>query len=102
MARVRFDEPVREQSVMRFEMPDDALPPEHPARVLWHLLGRLDLSAFAKDAKAVDGHAGRPVLSLRMLLTLWLYAVSVGVGSAREIARRIGGDRAFEWITGGK
>jgi len=78
MARVRFEEPVREQGVMRFEMPEDALPPEHSARVLWHLLGRLDLSAFAKHAKAVDGHADRPVLSPRMLLTLWLYAISVG------------------------
>lgn len=102
MARVRFEEPVREQGVIRFEMPEDALPAEHPARVLWQLLERLDLSAFAKDAKAVDGHAGRPVLSPRMLLTLWLYAISVGVGSARGIARRIRIDRVFEWITGGK
>ena len=102
MARVRFEEPVREQGVIRFEMPEDALPAEHPARVLWQLLGCLDLTTFAKDAKAVDGHAGRPVLCPRMLLTLWLYAVSVGVGSAREIARRIRIDRVFEWSTGGK
>jgi len=102
MARIRFEGAVREQGVIRFEMPEDALPAEHPARVLWHLLGRLDLTSFTKDAKAVDGHAGRPVLCTRMLLTLWLYAISVGVGSAREIARRVRIDRVFEWITGGK
>jgi len=96
MARIRFEGPVREQGVIRFEMPEDALPAEHPARVLWHLLGRLDLTSFTKDAKAVDGHAGRPVLCTRMLLTLWLYAISVGVGSAREIARRVRIDRVFD------
>jgi hypothetical protein len=35
-----------------------------------------------------------------MLLTLWLYAISRGVGSAREIARRIRSDLAFRWIVG--
>jgi hypothetical protein len=35
-----------------------------------------------------------------MLLTLWLYAISVGIGSAREIARLVDGDDAFRWIVG--
>jgi hypothetical protein len=35
-----------------------------------------------------------------MLLTLWLYAVSRAVGSAREIARLTETDRAFRWIVG--
>jgi transposase len=58
----------------------------------------LDLSAFTVGAKAIEGHAGRPLLSQRMLLTLWLYAISVGVGSAREIERRTRTDDAFRWI----
>lgn len=37
-----------------------------------------------------------------MMLTLWLYAISVGVGSAREIARRTRSDEAFRWIVGDK
>ncbi len=37
-----------------------------------------------------------------MLLTLWLYAISVNVGSGREIERRLGSDPAFQWIVGDK
>jgi transposase len=97
---VRTREPVREQGVIRFEMPEDVLPLEHPARVLWRVVETLDLSAFLGDAKAVEGHQGRDVVSVKMLLTLWLYAISVGVGSAREIERRFATDVAFQWIVG--
>jgi len=98
--RVRTKEPVREQGVFRWEMLEDALGADHPARLLWQVLGTLDLSGFVRNAKAVEGERGRDVLSVRMLLTLWLYAISIGVGSAREIARRIHGDAAFRWIVG--
>ncbi len=98
--RVRTREPVREQGVFRWEMPEDALAADHPARLLWRVLGTVDLSGFTRDAKAVEGRQGRDVVSVRMLLTLWLYAISVGVSSAREIARRIHGDVAFRWIVG--
>ena len=37
-----------------------------------------------------------------MLLTLWLYAISTGIGSAREIVRRTLSDDAFRWIVGDK
>ena len=36
-----------------------------------------------------------------MKLTLWLYAISTGVGRAREIARLVRGDDAYRWIVGG-
>jgi transposase len=85
---------------MRFEMPEDTLPPDHRARLLWRIVETLDLSAFTADAKSVEGRQGRAVLSVRMLLTLWLYAISEGIGSAREIARRVGSDDAFRWIVG--
>lgn len=100
VGRVRTREPVREQARMVFEVPEDALPSEHPARVLWNVVQKLDLSAFTVEAKAVEGRQGRNILSRQMLLTLWLYAVSQGIGSAREIERRIGSDAAFGWIVG--
>jgi transposase len=102
MSRVRMGEPVREQGIFRWEMPEDALPEDHRARLLWRVVGTLDLSGFTRDAKAVEGRAGREVLSVRMLLTLWMYAISEGVGSAREIARRTPSDAAFRWIVGDK
>lgn len=100
MSKPRVTEPSRAQGVMRFEIPDDALAPDHPARVLWQALGKLDLSAFLVDARSVQGRAGRPTHSPRMMLTLWTYAISQGVGSAREIERLVQSDRAYQWIVG--
>src|SRR5207253_11493499 len=98
--RVRTKEPFRRQAVIRFEMPEDTLPENHRARLLWRIVKTLDLSAFTAGAKAVEGRQGRAPLSVHMLLTLWLYAISKGIGSARAIARRIRSDDAFRWIVG--
>jgi transposase len=98
--RVRTREPERNQVAIRFEAPEDVLPSDHRARVLWHLLGQLDLSPLLAEAKSVEGRQGRDVLSVRMLLTLWLYAISEGIGSGREIERRLKTDPAFQWIVG--
>lgn len=97
----RLKEPVREQVEMRFDLPDDALEPSHPARLLWRVLETLDLGEFERGVKSVVGRAGRPTHSPRMLLCLWLYGISRGIGSAREIARRVRDERAFAWIAGG-
>jgi transposase len=96
----RIAEPQRKQGVIRFEMPEDTLPATHPARVLWDVVGMLDLGAFLDGVKAVVGTVGRKVLSPQMKLTLWLYAISTGVGSAREIARLVRSDDAYRWIVG--
>lgn len=98
--RARVTAPNRSQVVVRFGVLEDELPPTHPARVLWEVTGTLDLSAFLVGVKAVVGTAGRSTLSPRMKLTLWLYAISQGIGSAREIARLTTSDSAFGWIVG--
>ena len=102
MAKVRTSEPQRAQGVIRFEIPEETLPSDHRARVLWGVVSQLDLSSFLSEAKAFEGHQGRDQTSIRMLLTLWLYAISVNVGSGREIERRLGSDPAFQWIVGDK
>ncbi len=100
VAKARLEEPNRAQSEIRFECPEDAIPPSHSAHVLWTVLGLLDLSAFSRNCGSVEGAAGRSMKSPRMLLTLWLYALSQAVGSAREIARLIKSDLAYRWIVG--
>ena len=102
MAKVRTSEPQRAQGVIRFEIPEETLPSDHRARLLWGIVSQLDLSSFLSEAKAFEGHQGRDQTSVRMLLTLWLYAISVNVGSGREIERRLGSDPAFQWIVGDK
>lgn len=96
----RIERLERTQGVIRFEIPEDGLPPDHPARLLWSVLGSLDLSAFLANARALEGGAGRSTKSPRMMLTLWCYAISRGIGSAREIERLTEQDLAFRWITG--
>jgi len=65
---------------MRFEIPDDALAEDHRARLLWRVVETLDLSAFTAAAKAVEGHAGRPLASVKMLLVLWMYVFTDVLG----------------------
>lgn len=73
---------------------------DHAARAIWSLVGRLDLSAFyrAIDSNAEEG--GRPAFDPQLLISLWVYAYSQGIGSAREVARRCEYDPAFQWLTG--
>ena len=96
----RVREPQRAQGEIRFEIPDAMLSSTHPARLLWDVLGTLDLSDFTKGCESVEGRAGRSLLSPRMVLTLWLYAISQAVGSAREIERLTTTDIAYRWIVG--
>jgi transposase len=100
--KVRVREPRREGQQIVFEIRDDSIPLEHPARLLWEVLGRVDLSAFVAQAKAVEGGRGGSIKSRRMLLTLWAYAFTQGIVSAREIERRLTkkNDHAFRWIAG--
>lgn len=79
---------------------DDVVGPHHPARLFWELFGHLDLHAFDREVKAVEGRAGRRPHSPQMLLTLWAYAFSQGIVHARAIARRVQTDLAFRWIVG--
>ena len=98
MPKVRIVEPDHQQIEIRFDDPDIVLPEDHPARLLFEVVKTLDLSRFTEKSKAVEGRAGRTVRSPAMKLTLWLYALSQGIGSAREIERRIKHDDAFRWI----
>ncbi len=72
----------------------------HPARAIWELVGNLDLSSFRQAIGAVEGVAGRPALDPQLLISLWIYAYSEGVSSAREISRRCEFDPAYQWLTG--
>lgn len=100
VAKPRIVEPQRSQGEMRFEIPDLLVSARHRARLIWEVLGTVDLSGFGENCGSVEGKAGRSLLSPRMLLTLWLYAISQAVGSAREIARLTVTDSAYRWIVG--
>jgi transposase len=74
--------------------------PEHPARAIWELVGRMKLDGFYAPIQAVEGSAGRTPWDPRLLVSLWIYAYSRGISSAREIARRCTYEPAFQWLCG--
>jgi transposase len=78
-----------------------AVPPEHRARVIWATVEQLDLTAFYDEIAARGSVAGRPAIDPKILLTLWLYAISEGIGSARHVARLCTRDAVYRWICGG-
>jgi transposase len=72
----------------------------HLVRAIWELVGRLDLKGFTAEIAAVDGVAGRSAFDPRLLISLWLYADSEGVGSAHEVERRCAYPPAYQGLTG--
>jgi transposase len=80
---------------------DDLVGADHPARLVMKLVDGLDLSAFYEPIEARAGVAGRDATDPALLVALWLYACTRGVGSARELARRCEDSAAFRWLCGG-
>ena len=90
----------RKQMLLRAVNVEQLIPDDHPARAIWELVGRLDRTPFYQEIEAVEGVAGRPALDPQLLISLWIYAYSEGVSSAREIARLCEFDPAYQWLTG--
>ena len=100
LARPRLGAVDRRQMVMRAIDVERLIAEDHPARSLWELVGRLDLSLYYAEIRAVEGRAGREHTDPQVLLTVWLYAYSQGMSSAREVAQRCEYEPAFQWICG--
>jgi len=99
--QARVLRPVRNQIGWVVRDLDAALPDDHPARAIWAFLERLDLSPFYSSIKSVLGHAGHPTTDPHVLLALWLFATSEGVGRARQIDRLCQEHDAYRWLCGG-
>lgn len=79
---------------------EELIEQDHPARAIWSLTGQLDLKGFYAPIQAVEGLAGRTPWDPRLLVSLWAYAYSRGISSAREIARRCAYEPPFQWLCG--
>lgn len=98
--KVRVKAVDREQMVMRAIDVERLIDEDHPARSIWEFVGRQNLSAFYREIRAMEGGLGRSPWDPRMMITLWVYAYSEGVSSAREIERLCEYHPAYQWITG--
>lgn len=97
----RVKRPDRRQSLLRAEVIDQLLPIEHRARAIVAAVEQLDLSAFYAGIAARGSDPGRPATDPAMLIALWLFATSEGVGSGRQLERLCERDNAYRWICGG-
>lgn len=99
--RPRVREPERRQVELRAIDLDSLLSMDHPARVIWGYVERLDLSVLEETIGAREHTPGQSPASPRLLLALWLYATSQGVGSARALERLCESHDAYRWLCGG-
>jgi transposase len=97
---IRVARPVRNQAEMIIRDLDSNLPQDHPARSIWSLIEKLDLSDFYASIQAVSNGPGRAATDPKVLLALWVYATTEGVGSARHLARLCEEHDAYRWLRG--
>jgi len=99
-AKPRYETIDREQLCWRMMDVERLIGQDHRARAIWEFVGRLDLSGYREEARAVEGKAGRPGWEPRLLISLWVYAYSEGVGSARAIEELCEWEPGYQWLTG--
>ena len=97
----RLREPKRDQIELRAVDIESLLGEDHPARLIWSYVEGLDLRELEDRIKARGETPGHPATSPRLLLALWLYAASDGVGSARALERLCESHDVYRWLCGG-
>jgi transposase len=90
----------RQQSMMAMICVEELIPADHKARAIWELAERKDLNRFTEPLRTAPGCAGRPAWDPRLLVSLWVYAYSEGIGSAREIERLMEWEPGMQWLGG--
>lgn len=97
----RVKRPDRRQSILRPQVIDELIPPDHRARAIVKFVEQMDLDAFYDAVKSRGTEPGRPATDPAMQIALWLFATSEGVGSGRQLERLCDRDDAYRWICGG-
>ncbi len=97
----RLREPVRDQIELRAVDLEALIGADHAARTIWAYVENLDLGALEETVRARAHTPGQAPVSPRLLLALWLYATSEGVGSARALAKLCTSHDAYRWLCGG-
>src|SRR5712692_559440 len=90
----------RRQMLLRTVDVEKLVDDEHCVRSIWALVGRLDLGRYQAQIAAVEGGAGREHTDPQLLISLWLYAYSRGISSARELARQCEYEPGCQWLCG--
>ena len=90
----------RDQGVLRMVVVEELVGPDHKVRAIWDLTGQFDLSALLGKVKSQEGEAGCSAWNPRLLLSIWLYAYSEQVTSARKVAAMMEYEPGLMWLAG--
>jgi transposase len=90
----------RKQVLIRCVDVEQSIPEDHPARAIWEFVEQMDLKVFYERIESKEGELGRPAIDPRVLMSLWIYGYSEGVGSARELSEMCEYEPGCLWLTG--
>jgi transposase len=90
----------RSQTMMATIYVEELIAPDHKARASWHLVEQMDLGRFRDTLRTAVGCAGRAAWDPQLLVSIWVYAYSEGISSAREIERVMEWEPGLQWLSG--
>lgn len=97
----RLRRPDRQQLLVQPRTLDQLVPEDHPARAIWALVQRWDLTLFLRRIRARGERPGRAATDPQLLIALWLYAATEGIGCGRQLARACTESDPYKWLCGG-
>src|SRR5258708_36450061 len=71
---------------------------DHPARAIWTLIGRMDLSRFYQGIVSSAAEGGWPAFGPQLLISLWVYAYIHRIRSGRAVDRRQDSAPGHQWF----
>ncbi|HWJ18766.1 MAG TPA: IS1182 family transposase [Geobacterales bacterium] len=90
----------RLQTILATIYVEELIAADHKARAIWQLVESLDLSRFCEPLRTTVGCVGRSAWDPRLLVSVWVYAYSEGISSAREIERLMQWEPGLQWLSG--
>lgn len=97
----RLRRPDRHRVITQPRTWDDLVPDDHLVRTIWTLVQRWDLTLFLQAIRARGRRPGRAATDPRLLLALWLYAATQGIGCGRKLDRLCTESDPYRWLRGG-
>lgn len=97
----RLRRPDRQQLLVQPRTVDDLVPQDHPVRMIWALVQRWDLTFFLQGIRARGERPGRAATDPQLLIALWLYATTQGVGCGRRLTKLCTESDPYRWLCGG-
>src|SRR5438067_946279 len=87
-----------EQTMLATIYVEELIPADHKARAIWHLVETMDLSRFSESFRTSQGCVGRAAWDPQLLVSVWVYAYSERISSAREIERVMQWEPGLQWL----